>query len=437
MNLLEKLKMRFSRQEGLEDLLSQSSNWDGYKRENAVRRLGMLGNPIALPDLFLRVNDWVPQVRSAAREAILRIAQAQNAEAFVHSLPQLYHLNVCGRDDHSEFIETIESFLLNDDNKQCLVGGLQDDDALVVRHCISLIIDHNLLSASEVVNKGLAHPDVIVRFKAAGFLRKLEMEQLNIALQVALNDSFMPIRREAFQLAIRNQENPSLLAKQYLFDRHPSIREIAIKFLKSNDLNVEVDYIGELSSQQVSKRRIAIWGIGALRVSEEIGKVQELLNDQFPSVRKQALTTLFQLSGEKSERDLFDGLIDESSSVCKEAARLIPKIGLALGADQLLQIVKRSSHYHTLASCVGLARRINKWERIIFIASLYNNKYEQYLTENELNGAMRLWDIEFNRSAAQPTPDQLTRLTELYHSTDMLKRNKSMSFTLKSYGVEL
>lgn len=48
-NLVTKISTLFSKQEGLDDLLVMCDHWDGYKRENAVRRLDMLGNPIAIP----------------------------------------------------------------------------------------------------------------------------------------------------------------------------------------------------------------------------------------------------------------------------------------------------------------------------------------------------------------------------------------------------
>lgn len=51
--LLRKILKSFSRQEGLEELLVMSEHWNGYKRENALRRLGMLGNPLAIPKLLI------------------------------------------------------------------------------------------------------------------------------------------------------------------------------------------------------------------------------------------------------------------------------------------------------------------------------------------------------------------------------------------------
>ncbi len=59
--------------ENLSDLIRLLEHPNGFKRENAIRRIGMLQDPIAIPNLLIRVNDWVPQVRDAAKEAILRI----------------------------------------------------------------------------------------------------------------------------------------------------------------------------------------------------------------------------------------------------------------------------------------------------------------------------------------------------------------------------
>jgi HEAT repeat protein len=66
-NLLKRLLKSFQKQEGLDDLILMAEHWNGFKRENAVRRLGMLGNPVAIPKLIVRVNDWVPQVRRFSR----------------------------------------------------------------------------------------------------------------------------------------------------------------------------------------------------------------------------------------------------------------------------------------------------------------------------------------------------------------------------------
>jgi hypothetical protein len=50
--LLKRILGSFSRQEELDDLLIMSEHRNGFKREQAVRRLGSLGNPAAIPKLI-------------------------------------------------------------------------------------------------------------------------------------------------------------------------------------------------------------------------------------------------------------------------------------------------------------------------------------------------------------------------------------------------
>lgn len=65
------------------DLIS----WDGYRREKALRALSW-----AAPNTFFfslavrRLNDWVPQVRKAAREKLPEIARATNPQYVVDAL---------------------------------------------------------------------------------------------------------------------------------------------------------------------------------------------------------------------------------------------------------------------------------------------------------------------------------------------------------------
>lgn len=65
------------------DLIS----WDGYRREKSLRALS-----VAAPNTFFfslavrRLNDWVPQVREAAREKLLEIAKSTDPKYVVEAL---------------------------------------------------------------------------------------------------------------------------------------------------------------------------------------------------------------------------------------------------------------------------------------------------------------------------------------------------------------
>lgn len=61
--------------------------WDGYKREKALRALsGAAPNTFFFSLAVRRLNDWVPQVRKAAREKLPEIAQSTNPEYVAEAL---------------------------------------------------------------------------------------------------------------------------------------------------------------------------------------------------------------------------------------------------------------------------------------------------------------------------------------------------------------
>ena len=81
------------------DLIS----WDGYKREKTLRALsGAAPNTFFFSLAVRRLNDWVPQVRKAAREKLLEIARSTNPEYVVEALcVTLSNWNSWGRIEES------------------------------------------------------------------------------------------------------------------------------------------------------------------------------------------------------------------------------------------------------------------------------------------------------------------------------------------------
>jgi HEAT repeat protein len=170
--LLEKLTT-FEEKEGVEDLIIMSSHWDGYQRENAVRRLGKLGEPVAITVLIIRVNDWVPQVRSAAREALNKLMTDENAHAFLMCLPAISHLQHCGRNSHKALIDGVEAFLLKQSNVELVIDAIANADFKVARLCCDLVCQNNLLLTGAFIQKCFQSPDVLVRLYGAKLLRDL------------------------------------------------------------------------------------------------------------------------------------------------------------------------------------------------------------------------------------------------------------------------
>ena len=264
---------------------------EGYKREAAVLQLGVLKDPVAISELLKRANDWVPEIRSAAKIAVLKLATPENAEAFVMSLPELYHLHKCGRAKHGKFISEIERYLIEPINVLNILNGLNDNDSEVSRACFALALKHKLADTDQFILRALQHKDVNIRLRASHLLHDLDEEEKQLALKIAIEDKHMPIRREAFLSLLQVWGNEGL-AKKMLFDEHPGIREIAVAHLSKVGEDVQYTYLHSLSNDDPHEICAALWGLGFLKVSECTTLVKPFLKNENSRVRKQAQSTL-------------------------------------------------------------------------------------------------------------------------------------------------
>lgn len=114
------------------DLIS----WDGYKREKTLRTLtGGAPNSFFFALAFRRLNDWVPQVREAAKEKLPLIASASNPVHVVDALcATLSHWNSWGRIGNVEknaLLEIISSNAMGETLKLKIISSTSGPMALL------------------------------------------------------------------------------------------------------------------------------------------------------------------------------------------------------------------------------------------------------------------------------------------------------------------
>ena len=276
-------------------LLFLSDDKDGYVREKAIRKLGELGDPEAIPALIARTNDWVPEIRMTAVKAVRKLATPENAESFVWTLPEIYHLRKCKRANHHLFIDQIEQYLTSGSNVSEVINGLSSSDKSIAKVCFGLVTKYKLLAPSEFVLTGLKSKDISTRIKASHFLKDLEGEEKEKALNVAIKDKSVNVRREAFLILLSLWGNDTL-AKKFLFDKHYAMREISIIHLRSLGLDVEYTYLRSLSEEKVSILCCALWGLGYLESKDCVAQIEPFLQHPDPAVQRQAKDTLDKLA---------------------------------------------------------------------------------------------------------------------------------------------
>ena len=374
-------------------IIEASQSWDGYERERAVRQLGLLPNPNcqAIAALLKRVNDWVPQVRAAAVQVLLNLLVHENVLSFVEALPDVYHLRNCHRDIHGAIISKIELFLLRVENRHYVLEGIKSSIKGVGRWCVYLSIDHQLATPCEIYLYSQKSHDIIVRTTAVRLLDKLSKQELELVIEDAILDAFMPVRREALLIALRCfPERSFALIHLMLSDRSPAIREIGVAYANDNGIDVEKFYIQTLTDIKAPQPRqltVALLGLSEIGARSALDVVLSFLESHSPRVRKASIVALARLDQENAHYYLDIGLTDQAASVRKEAVRLMKKNRILLSEVELIELYRNSAGADRLQEIVLLNQYRPRWDRLSFLMWL--------LTQETLDASIARLDLEF------------------------------------------
>ena len=401
----------FSGQENIDELLKLADNWNGFEREKAVKQLGVIGDSSALPMLIKRANDWVPQVRTAAYLAIEGLFIEKNILILIKELPIIYHLENCYRDDHRNLIKKVESFLLRTENQTKVVDGCTNINPFVARRCLKLTIEHQLLQPYQIVLLCIKNLDIVVRSSAANLCKLLTNDELKEFIEFGLKDPFMPVRREFFLLYLSHFPDYSVsLLEKFAFDRHASIREIAVKQLVEIGADVHSLYLQELSTNQtkISRLRISLLGLAEVNTTNElaINTISKYFLSVSPSLRKASLQALVKLNPEKAEQYLMLGLRDISSGIVKLSARLMKKARIKLDESELINLYLTNTSELMMSCVLSLNRIRSKWDKIAFL--LWIAKFSNSVDSlQKIEVEIERWIYGYNQGFITPSKHQL------------------------------
>ncbi|WP_168203968.1 HEAT repeat domain-containing protein [Aliikangiella coralliicola] len=411
MTLFEGTKLNFD----LNHLIELSQHRSGYTRELAVKRLENLNDPKAIPALIERMNDWVLQVRQAAKKAFLNLLVPECTAELVSALPQIYHLKSCKRLKSTPIIKAVETFFSKKADRKLLESGILHKRCNIAILCTKIIITYKIFPASQIVHLCQQSKHNIVRLKAAELLQRIS-SPLNVRLiSAALNDKFTPVRKKAIQLILDkgDTEYAVSVAKNSLTDHSSTVRMLAVNYLKKTSFNVEGYYLSSIDNATVPKLKCALWAIGFLSLKSYNNKIALYLDSEFPSIRKQPLRSLYQLDEENIKQILIERLKDNSLGVRQAAVRLLAQISYLLDYKDFQGGFKQVSNKGSYSSLLRVGRNMNKWDRITLLLALASNIKQSQKTESTyLEKEISIWYKNFNRSGVQPTSQQLASIKD-------------------------
>jgi hypothetical protein len=393
----------------LGELLLRSESSSGFVRERATLQLGEFGDPLALPSLIVRANDWVPEVRVAAMASLSNLAVPSNARAFVICLPLFYWLRHCRRAEHAPLIARIETFVCQPDNAVHVLEGIESSVTGVARACLLLALEHRLGALMALVRVGLNHPDTVVRMRVAPLIADLHGNDRHVVLAAALQSRTVAIRRAALRLLL--SEHAAIDYVQYLFDRHTAVRQLVAAQLARAGFNVGSAYRNTLTSEASPRRRaIALWGLGEHGRADDAGLITRYLSDASATLRRHALTALARRSDGGIRTAVLDALADADAAVVRHAVRIASRERLQFDAHELQAILYRADGERVLASLLNAHRVSNKWERVIFLLAMRKHGPSGLERFGE---AVWHWNAHYNRSFVQLSAAQIAALRDV------------------------
>ena len=319
----------------------------GRLREAACRLLGIEG----LRYLLLRLNDWVPQVRNAAR-AVLDDLIGESPQIWVDCLPLLCRLESCGRDKHGPFLERVDGSLRNPRAKAAVTAGLQSENLIVARRCFVLAMNH--ADPFEILTQALVHNDMGVRYWAVGVAPKsLPLGQQREFFERALVNKVPAVRRSGLRFWGENFPHSEETMKSALLDRSRAVREVAQYYCR------------EWEREIVYREKLQVLPQAVVGLAEVGCKDQEhalaILEHKDPRFRKSALRALAMLGADVAY--FFQALLSENPGISKVAASCL--VGTQCDPGRFEALYRQSELEHVRVQAFVLFWRLSRpWPKL-------------------------------------------------------------------------
>jgi HEAT repeat protein len=379
---------------------------NGYVREAAVKRLALITSGAELPFLILRVNDWVPNIREAAYDAIRARLEPDYARSFIRNLTLVWRLEQAGRFDPKPLVQAIYQLLQSGECRTALLESLESDDRFIKRACFKLALSSDL---PEVVRKALDQKDTVIRVWAAQRVSStFTGTTLDHFLKLMEQDKFTPVRREALRIMVQ-LNSPALLAELHaaLLDTHASMREEARYHLRKLGTT---DVAAFYRDQFLAGKNLysIISGLGETGATTDDHFIVPYASHHSGKIRGAAIQALAKLN-RNARLDLFiNALSDPVPHVSRQALNALADKAAAINGERIWELFQSAAHTHVKRNALSLIERLGKWDSIYYLLRAIRDADEAFADMSRVS--IERWLARFNRNFSSPTPEQLARL---------------------------
>ena len=349
---------------------SASFHASGHVREAAVRLLDKVETGAELRFLLIRLNDWVPAVRSAAQQAVQRRLKSGYAASFAHNIDLVERLLHWERADHSVLLRWIVEYLRGEEGARAVEAALGSAGVHQRRLLYTLLLSEDRDCSDALVRRALADDDPVCRLRGIRVAsRHLSGDALRNVLHEALEDSFAPVRLVAARvLAAGSFGDIEATFIALLMDTAPSIRAVARHHLRQAGwTDFGEHYARQLIDASRDRTCTALRAIGEVGTAASAALVLPYVSIPDSRVAAAALRTLAALDGDayidqflRAVRTAQPGLVKEAARALSARIRLVDLNALWLmSLDQPWGLVRRR--------IMALLFTAPKWDALLYL----------------------------------------------------------------------
>ncbi|QRP43116.1 HEAT repeat domain-containing protein [Amycolatopsis sp. FDAARGOS 1241] len=320
----------------------------GHVREQVIPALSRSADPEALPLLVIRCTDWVRQVRTAARRALLaRLARTDLVPLLPLTTALSRRLGDGWLDEHLLHPVLTSADLLDE--------ALTVDDFRTRRLILDLAIDAGLLSDHRLASLARDDTDSVVRTRAGN----LVLDHGDPALAQAMRRDGPPrIRTRALQLLGQ--------AHDYLDEPSSLVRSMAQALVLDAGDHPAPHYREALAHGVSTPATVA--GLGETGTAADVDLLRDHFTHPRPRVRAAAVRGLRRLLADPTDPRAVELarplLADPSPGVVRAAATVVAgRLGQA-DRPYLLALTAQDEPKHVRRAGVALLRGMSEWSRL-------------------------------------------------------------------------
>jgi hypothetical protein len=400
------------------------SSCDGHERQAAVEAMGRLRHGPGVRALLARANDWVPQVRAAARRSLCILLDDAVVGDWLKALDAVVALERARRADHRELLDAIAAFLGQARHRPALLTASASGGPSVKRHVFALLWTQadDDLARYELLRAALIGPDVVV---ARDALQRME-SGVSSARRRALIDAaccsrFAQIRAEGLRRALAQPGGgaPSLVRAMCL-DGSALVRAIAFAAVKA-----EGDEATVIDAAAARLARVDILDrdkVPALQFLCTVDKsnarhhCETFRQSPAAALRRAAFAGLLAAAPEVGKEALIlEALADPSALVQRVAVESVRRGAAVPPASQVIEV----GLVHGgggLSRAISLLRHAPTWTRLQWLLHVWQKSVKPELKLVCVNG-LEQWEIDARNSFVTPTAHERAAIRRHWQQT--------------------